>query len=48
MDRAIAHAGDFVLKPQREGGGNNFFDEELATKLRTLSPDDLKVRVECV
>ena len=24
---------EFVLKPQKEGGGNNFFDDELREKL---------------
>ncbi|TGZ73742.1 hypothetical protein CRM22_001342 [Opisthorchis felineus] len=26
----------YVLKPQREGGGNNYFDDELVTKLNSL------------
>lgn len=43
LDRAISSPGDFVLKPQREGGGNNFFDDELVDKLRSLSPEELKV-----
>jgi glutathione synthase len=28
----------FVLKPQREGGGNNLYDAELAARLTSLSP----------
>jgi hypothetical protein len=28
----IANPNDFVVKPQKEGGGNNFYDEE-AVKL---------------
>lgn len=28
----------FVLKPQREGGGNNLYDAELAARLAALSP----------
>jgi hypothetical protein len=29
VERAILNPHEFVLKPQKEGGGNNFFDEEL-------------------
>ena len=32
-ERAIAEPHNFVLKPQKEGGGNNFFDDELKEKL---------------
>lgn len=28
----------FVLKPQREGGGNNLYDADLAARLESLSP----------
>lgn len=31
---AIAHPEGYVLKPQREGGGNNVYGEALAAKLR--------------
>lgn len=31
---AIAHPDQYVLKPQREGGGNNFYGEALAERLR--------------
>ena len=30
---ARKYPGQFVLKPQREGGGNNYFDQEMATFL---------------
>lgn len=30
----------FVLKPQREGGGNNVYGEEVATTLRTLTAQE--------
>ena len=33
VERAIADPSNFVLKPQKEGGGNNFFDEELRENL---------------
>ena len=33
VERALANPHEFVLKPQKEGGGNNFFDEELKENL---------------
>ena len=35
-DMAIQDPCRFVMKPQREGGGNNVFDEEIATALTSL------------
>lgn len=32
--QALDQPGDFVLKPQREGGGNNLYGEELVARLR--------------
>ncbi|KAG2487617.1 hypothetical protein HYH03_013756 [Edaphochlamys debaryana] len=32
--QALEHPEAFVLKPQREGGGNNLYDEELRQRLR--------------
>ena len=29
------------MKPQREGGGNNFFGDDVRTQLETLTPDQL-------
>ena len=37
---ARAHPADYVLKPQREGGGHNFFDEHLVAALEGLAPDE--------
>ncbi len=37
---ALARPGDFVLKPQREGGGNNLYDGELVEALRRLTPEE--------
>ena len=34
---AINDPRRFVLKPQREGGGNNVFDDEVAVRLRQLA-----------
>lgn len=35
---ALERPGDFVLKPQREGGGNNLYGNELKKALETMSP----------
>ena len=35
---ALARPEGYVLKPQREGGGNNFYGEELAGRLREAEP----------
>ena len=38
--------GNYVLKPQREGGGYNFYGDDLATKLRdNTSVDDGKLQL---
>ena len=37
---AMARSGDYVLKPQREGGGHNFFDEEMVAKLTEIPPEE--------
>lgn len=37
---AITNHDDYVLKPQREGGGNNFYHEEMADKLRVMSVEE--------
>uniref|UniRef100_A0A914H4U1 Glutathione synthetase n=1 Tax=Globodera rostochiensis TaxID=31243 RepID=A0A914H4U1_GLORO len=34
---AIAHPERYVMKPNQEGGGKNFWEKELADKLRTLT-----------
>lgn len=36
---AIDNTAGFVLKPQREGGGNNYFDDELRRMLTGMTPD---------
>eukprot|EP00545_Synedropsis_sp_CCMP1620_P005451 CAMPEP_0119014188 /NCGR_PEP_ID=MMETSP1176-20130426/9405_1 /TAXON_ID=265551 /ORGANISM="Synedropsis recta cf, Strain CCMP1620" /LENGTH=464 /DNA_ID=CAMNT_0006967337 /DNA_START=101 /DNA_END=1491 /DNA_ORIENTATION=- len=40
VDMALANPNDFVLKPQREGGGNNMYDDDLVDALTTLSYAD--------
>lgn len=40
IKKAIINPQDFVLKPQKEGGGNNFFDETLKSKLLNIENED--------
>uniref|UniRef100_A0A914H4P5 Glutathione synthetase n=1 Tax=Globodera rostochiensis TaxID=31243 RepID=A0A914H4P5_GLORO len=37
---AIANPEDYVLKPNMEGGGHNFWGKEIAQKLRTFTQDE--------
>lgn len=37
MELALREPGKFVLKPQREGGGNNLYGDEVADALRSWS-----------
>ncbi|EDQ89958.1 uncharacterized protein MONBRDRAFT_16669 [Monosiga brevicollis MX1] len=34
-----AHPDDWVLKPQREGGGNNYYGADAVQRLRAMSPE---------
>ncbi|PHJ17608.1 eukaryotic glutathione atp binding domain-containing protein [Cystoisospora suis] len=38
----LSHEGSYILKPQREGGGNNIYGEEAENLLKTGSPEILK------
>eukprot|EP00747_Dinoflagellata_sp_TGD_P193277 gnl/TRDRNA2_/TRDRNA2_59233_c0_seq1.p1 gnl/TRDRNA2_/TRDRNA2_59233_c0~~gnl/TRDRNA2_/TRDRNA2_59233_c0_seq1.p1 ORF type:complete len:154 (-),score=18.70 gnl/TRDRNA2_/TRDRNA2_59233_c0_seq1:367-783(-) len=38
--KALAKPDDYVLKPQREGGGNNWYGRDLAIKLKESSLQD--------
>eukprot|EP00930_Biecheleria_cincta_P055639 TRINITY_DN4193_c1_g1_i1.p1 TRINITY_DN4193_c1_g1~~TRINITY_DN4193_c1_g1_i1.p1 ORF type:complete len:598 (-),score=123.85 TRINITY_DN4193_c1_g1_i1:85-1809(-) len=40
IEQACKAPEGFVLKPQREGGGNNFYGEQVAVKLKELSPEE--------
>ena len=42
IDDAIARPEAFVLKPQREGGGNNLFGDELREALRSMPEGELQ------
>eukprot|EP00658_Telonema_sp_P-2_P059944 TRINITY_DN49011_c0_g1_i1.p1 TRINITY_DN49011_c0_g1~~TRINITY_DN49011_c0_g1_i1.p1 ORF type:complete len:225 (-),score=55.71 TRINITY_DN49011_c0_g1_i1:16-690(-) len=33
--------GDYVLKPQREGGGNNIYGDDVQAAVESLTPDEL-------
>ena len=35
---AVALGLDYVLKPQRKGGGTNLYGDELVTALKTYEP----------
>lgn len=41
-ETAINNPGDYVLKPQREGGGNNHYDDEIKTLLTELKDDKMR------
>ncbi len=42
INHAIAHPELYVMKPQREGGGNNIYGSDIATSLQSFSSDELK------
>lgn len=42
---AVRHPTRFVLKPQREGGGNNLYGEHLVRALKEMSPAELSAFV---
>ncbi|XP_066911802.1 glutathione synthetase-like [Clytia hemisphaerica] len=39
IEDALKTPSNFVLKPQREGGGNNLYDQEMVDELRRISND---------
>lgn len=39
---AAEHSEDWVLKPHREGGGNNFFGPDLVERLGSIAPSERK------
>jgi glutathione synthetase len=40
VQKAIKNPFDFVMKPQREGGGNNLYKEDLQRALQTMTTDE--------
>ena len=41
VEDAIKNPRNYVLKPQKEGGGNNFFDAELKANLIEAKKNDM-------
>lgn len=43
IEKAIQNPHNYVMKPQKEGGGNNFFDDEIARLLNEMvqKPDQV-------
>ncbi|ETI36743.1 glutathione synthetase [Phytophthora nicotianae CJ01A1] len=39
---AVANPRSYVLKPQREGGGNNLYGDEVAAAIQKMSPAELE------
>lgn len=44
-DQALATPGAYVLKPQREGGGNNLYDKEMVQMLSTATDEELEAYI---
>lgn len=42
---AIINPHRYVIKPQREGGGNNLYGQDLHAALTTLTPDELSAYI---
>ncbi|CAE7800500.1 GSH2 [Symbiodinium sp. CCMP2592] len=40
IKQACERPEEFVLKPQREGGGHNFYGADVAKKLKELTPEE--------
>jgi glutathione synthase len=40
IKEAIQHPEHFVMKPQREGGGNNYYGEQVAEALQQFSSQE--------
>jgi glutathione synthase len=41
IQQALNNPNDYVLKPQREGGGNNFYREQMVEKIHSMSKEEL-------
>uniref|UniRef100_A0AC35TT70 Glutathione synthetase n=1 Tax=Rhabditophanes sp. KR3021 TaxID=114890 RepID=A0AC35TT70_9BILA len=42
VEDAITHPSNYVLKPQTEGGGGNYFDEDIPRLLQSLTQNEMK------
>ena len=45
ISAALADPSSFVLKPQREGGGNNMWGDQMVAKLRSASTEELAAHI---
>lgn len=45
LEEAVAKPEGFVLKPQREGGGNNIYGKDVATTIKKLNQEELAAYV---
>ena len=45
MRRAIEAPDGYVMKPQREGGGNNLYGADIPAALAAMTPDELGAHV---
>jgi len=45
IELAKNNPNDFVLKPQRQGGGHNFFKDEMVKQLNSLSKSELSTYI---
>lgn len=45
LEEAVANPEGFVLKPQREGGGNNIYGKDVATTIKKLNQEELAAYV---
>lgn len=45
IQAAAAQPDSFVLKPQREGGGNNFYGQNILTAFQSMSPQQLSAYI---
>jgi glutathione synthase len=43
--KAIENPGNYVVKPQREGGGNNFYGDDVARVLKEMSDSELSAYI---
>ncbi|KAN0015968.1 hypothetical protein ACTFIU_005918 [Dictyostelium citrinum] len=41
VKKAIESPQNYVMKPQREGGGNNIYNDQVAVALKSMSPEEL-------
>jgi glutathione synthase len=42
LELAEQHPNNYLLKPNREGGGHNIFGQEMVTKLKTSSVEEMR------